>query len=91
MNERTRIRDLAKETLEYALSDEMQRRRKLWTNHNSLEFTRPPVYVVRAIPFHEFVDISEIKCQTPALRSLETSFLINRYRMRLYDDTIIEP
>lgn len=90
MNDRMRIRDLAKETLEYALSDEMNRRRKLWTHHNSLEFTRPPVYV-RAIPFHEFLDKNELKCENPALRNLETNFLLNRYRMRLYDDTIIEP
>lgn len=90
MNERMRIRDLAKETMEYAQSDEMQRRRKLWTNHNSLEFAYPPVYI-RAIPFHEFIDKNEIKCQTPTLRSLEINFLMNRYRMKLYDDTIIEP
>ena len=91
MNEVQRIRDLAKETLEYALSDEMNRRRKLWTDHNSLIFTRPPIYI-RAIPWEEWPDVYKLTCQDPFLRGLEAEFLLNRYRMSIKnDDTIIEP
>ena len=91
MNEVQRIRDLAKETLEYAVSDEMNRRRKLWTDHNSLIFTRPPIYI-RAIPWEEWPDVYKLTCQDPFLRGLEAEFLLNRYRMSIKnDDTIIEP
>lgn len=90
MNETVYIRDLAKETFDYAQSDEMARRRRLWTAHNSLHFTRPPIYI-RAIPFNEFFDDSQLKCNNNALRSLEKMFLLNRYRMRVSDDYIIEP
>jgi len=90
MDEITRIRDLAKETLEYAHSEEMNRRRTLWSNHNSLIFTRPPIYI-RAIPFDDFLDEKELFCKNPFYRSLEKNFLLNRYRMSVADDYIIEP
>ncbi len=90
MNELNRIRDLAKETLEYATCDEMNRRRKLWSAHNSLHFTRPPIYI-RAIPFDEFLNPKELVCENPYYRSLEKNLLLNRYRMRIADDYIIEP
>jgi len=89
-DELTRIRDLAKETREYARCDEMDRRRELWRHHNSLHFTHPPIYI-RAIPFDEFLDPKELVCETPFYRSLERAFLLNRYRMKLMDDYIIEP
>ena len=90
MDEIKRIRDLAKETLEYAQSDEMNRRRKLWSVHNSLHFSHPPIYI-RAIPFDEFLDQRELVCENPYYRALEKNFLLNRYRMKIADDYIIEP
>jgi len=53
MTDIERIRELAREIREFALSPEMERRRNLWTDHNSLHFTRPPIYI-RSIPFEEF-------------------------------------
>ncbi len=90
MNDLNRIRDLAKETLEYANCDEMNRRRKLWSAHNSLHFTRPPIYI-RAIPFDEFLNQKELVCENTYYRALEKNFLLNRYRMKIADDYIIEP
>ncbi len=90
MHDLQRVRELAKETREFARSPEMERRRKLWTNHNSLSFTRPPIYT-RSIPFGEFPQSRDLQCQDPALRSLEYRFLLNRYYMELADDTIMEP
>lgn len=90
MNDKYIVRELAKETLEYANSTLMNERRKLWTQHNSLNFTHPPIYI-RAIPFDEFFDEKELKCTSPYYRTLEKSFLLNRYRMQLADDYIIEP
>lgn len=91
MSDLLRIRELAKETLEYATCDEMQRRRALWTNHNSLSFTRPPIYI-RAIPWEEWPEVYRLQCQDPYLRSIEEQLLLNRYCMSIgQDDTIIEP
>ncbi len=90
MKDILRIRDLAKETLEYATSEEMHRRRAAWSRHNSLRFTRPLIYI-RAIPFHEFLNPSELRCEDLYYRRLETDFLLNRYRMKIADDYIIEP
>ena len=90
MNDIERVRYLAKKTREFALSPEMERRRKLWTDHNSLHFTRPPIYI-RAVPFHEYITSADLRCQDPGLRNLEWRFLLNQYYMQLSDDTIIEP
>lgn len=90
MNELAYIRDLARETAEFARSPEMDRRRALWTDHNSLIFTRPPIYI-RAIPFDEYPAAKNLRCTDPYLRELERTFLLNRYRRQLADDTIIEP
>ncbi|MBO5037465.1 MAG: hypothetical protein J6B51_08415 [Clostridia bacterium] len=90
MSDIERVRDLAKQTREFALSPEMERRRKLWTDHNSLHFTRPPIYI-RAVPFHEYITSSDLRCQDPGLRNLEWRFLLNQYYMQLSDDTIMEP
>ena len=90
MNDLTRIRELARETREFSESPEMNRRRALWTGHNSLSFTRPPIYI-RAIPFGEYPESRDLHCTDPYLRSLEYQLLLNRYRMQLEDDTIIEP
>ena len=84
------IRKLAEETAGYARSDEMEARRKLWTQLNSFKFTRPAVYI-RVIPFHEFTSEKEYVCTDPYLRGIEKSLLLNRYRMKLQDDFIIEP
>ena len=90
MTDIERIRELAKKTYEFALSPEMERRRTLWTNHNSLEFTRPPIYI-RSIPFREYLKPGDLLCQNPALRNLEYKLLSDQYRMQLCDDTVIEP
>ncbi len=89
-NDLHRIRELARETREFALSPEMERRRALWTEHNSLTFTRPPIYI-RAIPFEEYPEAHALQCEDPFLRSMEQELLLNRYRMRVPCDTIVEP
>ncbi len=88
MNDIERIRELAKETREFALSPEMERRRKLWTDHNSLRFTRPPIYI-RSVPFDEYPESKELLCEDPRLRRLERQFLLNRWYRQLADDTIL--
>ncbi len=90
MNELQYIRDLARQTHDFAVGPEMNRRRALWTDHNSFVFTRPPIYI-RAIPFDEYPEARALQCTDPYLRSIEHTLLLSRYRMQLRDDTIIEP
>lgn len=90
MTDIERVRSLARETRDFALSDEMARRRRLWTEHNSLSFSRPPIYI-RAIPFHEYLKPGDLQCTDPRMRDLERHLLLNKYRMQLADDTVMEP
>lgn len=90
MDEKARIRELAARVRDFALSPEMERRRALWTAHNSLDFSRPPIYI-RAIPFDEYPESRDLGCETPWLRALEKQLLLDHYRMQLSDDTIVEP
>ena len=90
MNDIERIRELARQTREFALSPEMERRRKLWTDHNSLSFSRPPIYI-RSVPFKEFLKPGDLQCQDRTLRNLEYKLLLNQYFTQMCDDTIIEP
>ena len=90
MKDTERIRELAKRTREFAMSPEMERRRAHWSEHNSLRFTRPPIYT-RSIPLREYLKPSDLLCEEPRFRSLEQKFLLNEYYMRLADDTVIEP
>ena len=89
-SELQRIRDLARQTAEYARSDTMEERRQLWARHNSLRPGRP-LFHVRFIPAREVIGSSEYQCTDPYLRELEHGFLVNQYRMKLVDDYIIEP
>ena len=90
MKDTERIRELAKRTREFAMSPEMECRRALWSEHNSLRFTRPPIYT-RSIPLWEYLKPGDLLCEEPRLRVLEQKLLLNEYYMRLADDTVIEP
>lgn len=89
-SEREYIRDLAKEYYEYAVSPLMESRREAWSEHNALNFTRPLIYI-RAIPFGEFFDSSQMKCTDKYLRGFESSFLFRKYHSEVCDDYIEEP
>ena len=67
MNEKEYIRTLAQQVRDFAESPEMEERRRLWTDHNSGVFTRPPIYI-RAIPVSEYPDM-RCRCEDPFLRS----------------------
>jgi len=91
MNEIQYIRDLAKEVYEFAVSPEMNRRRDLWRDHNSLIFSRPPIYI-RKVPFYEYEEGINLKSTDPYLRSIEYDLLYKLYLKRIKtDDTITEP
>jgi hypothetical protein len=90
MDEKNYIRSLAKKVREIAVSDEMERRRNLWSDHNCLVFTPPPIYV-RAYAAAEIPELNSLKCQNPEMRAMERRFLDILYRYSLNDDSIFEP
>lgn len=89
MNEKQYLRELAKEVTDYAMSDLMDRRRQLWTDHNSFRFTRP-LLNINFIPEIELIR-GDLRCQDPYYRAFETKLLESKYRMQLDDDYIVEP
>ena len=88
--ERGYIRDMARKYMEYAQSPEMESRRRAWSSHHALHFTRPLIYI-RAIPFEEFLTEKQLKCTDPVCRALELHFLQTEYRSKVADDYITEP
>lgn len=84
------LRELAARYMEIATSDEMQQRRDLWRRHNSLQRTRPPIYV-RAIPWGEVPEVQQLTGTDPALRGYEQQLRMDLYRAQIPDDYIYEP
>ncbi|HBQ64240.1 MAG TPA: hypothetical protein DD727_04810 [Clostridiales bacterium] len=84
------LRDLAKQYKEITAKPIQQERRELWRRHNSLQPTRPPIYI-RAFAWGEILDPSCLKCQDPFFRSYEQFFHMMFYRDTLPDDVIAEP
>ena len=90
MDELNYIRDLAKKVYEIATSGEMDRRRNLWSDHNSLILTPPPIYI-RAYAASEIPEVNALECTNPELRGMEWHFKDILYRYSLDDDSIFEP
>lgn len=85
------LRDYAARYMELATSDEMESRRNLWRDHNSLVFTIPPIYM-RAVPYNEFFDMRKLECEDELLRGIEYKLAtIVDYHSRLDDDSVYEP
>jgi len=90
MEEKKYIRSLASQILEIAASGEMNRRRILWSNHNSLKHTPPPIYI-RAFAAAEIPALNDLICTDELLRGFERRFKEILYRYSLEDDSIFEP
>ncbi len=89
MQERDQLRDLARRYVDICQRPEQQERRQLWRRHNSLQATRPPIYI-RAFAWQEMPD-AELQCQDPLWRSYEDFFRRHLFWDGLGDDSIFEP
>lgn len=83
------LRDLAGRYLEICEQPVQDERRVLWRAHNSLEKTRPLIYV-RAFAWAEMPQ-SACCCRDPFLRSFENYFRRHLFWNDLDDDSIFEP
>ncbi len=85
------VRDLAKRVAEVAAKDIQDERRDLWRRHNSLQKTRPLVYVRWIACRHEVIGPETLRCRDPFFRAREFALQDMLHQDRLGDDFIIEP
>ena len=65
------LRDLVKQYLEICSKPIQDERRDLWRRHNSLQRTRPLIYVRWLAAWHEAPE-SRLQCEDPLFRHHET-------------------
>ena len=88
------IRSLASEYMQIASLPVQNERRKLWSDHFSLNATRPPV--MASFGMHNrwctgaFGD-SVMECENPELRGYERTLKMALFQHEIGDDTILEP
>ena len=84
------IRDLAKQYAEIAAKEIQDERRDLWRRHNSLERTRPLVYVRWFAAWNEAPE-SRLQCEDPFYQTHERVLRQLIFQDTLGDDYVIEP
>ncbi|MFA6294742.1 MAG: hypothetical protein WC637_23315, partial [Victivallales bacterium] len=87
--EKTLIRNLAKRYMDIATEGIQDIRRNLWRNHNSFEFSHPPIYV-RAFAWREMPE-SLTESADPLCKAMETFFKQEIFRSKFDDDYIVQP
>lgn len=88
-DDRTILRELAKQYLAICQHDIQTERRDLWRRHNSFQSDRPLIYV-RAFAWHEMA-ASKCRCVDSFLRHYEDFFRNMLFRETFNDDFIFEP
>lgn len=86
------LRDLAKRTVEIARSETHERKRKLWSDFNSMQTKEVPVLMMDPWGmFHEVFSQKDLKCEDELLRDYEFHFQLQFYRNEFGDDYVMEP
>ena len=90
-HDRLILRDLAKEVAEIAAYPEIERRRQLWFEHNSLKSTHPMMLVFPEGAWEELLPASSMKCHHAKVREMEWELRSRIYTFRHFaDDSVIE-
>jgi len=87
----TILHDLASRYAQVSAQEVQQERRELWRRHNSLELTRPLIYMRGGAAWREIPDVVEQRCADPLFRSVERDLRYRLYWASLNDDSIFEP
>ncbi len=88
------LRELAKKYAEIAAKPEQEKRRKLWTKHNSLKKVRPPIlasFGMWNVWCREVFGDQQMKCEDQFYRDYERWFRMALFRDSIGDDCIEEP
>jgi hypothetical protein len=83
------LRELSRQYLAVCAQPQQAERRRLWRQHNSLNWTYPLIYT-RAFAWAEMPE-SECHCSDPFLRHFENFFRYQLFWNRMGDDSIFEP
>jgi hypothetical protein len=83
------VRDLVREYLDVCHQPVQTERRDLWRRHNSLQRTRPLIYI-RAFAWSEFADTA-CCCTDPFYRHIENTLRQWLMRASFNDDSVFEP
>ncbi len=89
LSDREILRDLAKRYRDLCADSVQAERRDLWRRHNSLQRTRPLIYV-RAFAWQEMPEAACL-CRDPFFRAYEAHFRHQLFWGTLGDDSIFEP
>ena len=86
------VRDLARQVMEFALSEECEARRRRWRDANDRRGEeRAPVWCRPAGVWAEILPQDSLECTDPHCRSVEYSFRQHLYKLWVGDDHIIAP
>lgn len=88
--ERDRLRELAKNQLDYAESERNRERVQQWYRHNDLQGIRPMVQL-EMMTFEQEILPQRLKCISASARALEMQLLRNFLNMELFDDDRVVP
>ncbi|MBM4033892.1 MAG: hypothetical protein FJ291_19240 [Planctomycetes bacterium] len=84
------LRELAKRYAEVCRKPTYDERRGLWRRHNSLQRTRPLLYVRWLAAWHEAPE-SRLACEDPFLRPFENHLRQMLFQDTIGDDYVLEP
>ena len=85
------IRDLAKRVSDIAALSDMDKRRKLWVEHNSLRSNKPMMLIFPEGSWRELLPESKLECESDAARDIEKTLKFRIYTYEHFqDDTVIE-
>jgi hypothetical protein len=89
--ERTVLRDLARRVAETAALPEMAERRNLWRTHNSMQESRPTIYINPQGSWGELVPPSDLRCVGQRARGIESDLRRRLYAFRHFaSDNVVE-
>ena len=84
------LREHAKKVAEIASSPEEDRKRKLWSSHNSLEETVPLVFCDPEMAWYELISPAELKCVSKLAKAYEYRLLKEIYWAKnIRDDRVV--
>jgi len=86
------VRERAKQVAQIVHSDQNQKARLLWANHNALrKVERPPVMCRPCGGWEELVPWRGLVCAAPVLREIEYVLRMRLYKHTIGDDEVFEP
>jgi hypothetical protein len=86
------VRDLARQVMELACSEEYEARRRRWRDVNERRKPdRAPVWCRPAAVWSEILPGSALACEDPTCRSVEYTFRQHLYKHWVADDHLVEP